>query len=377
MRDRQNHPLRGGSQSPALDRRKFVGGMAATSVVIAATGARAQQALPVVALASGHLPVEVMAAGRECNPRRETCPHPSWVAFFAEMSAQGFVEGENVTYSVASGIENMSSLRLQGRRLEAIGGGMAGSGAVAVFTDSYWIGIGAGLAEEDVPVVFTVSDAVATGLVASLEQPGGKVTGVNVGGGADTEGARLDLLARAVPSANTIAYLIRDQVSSPTKMGERLIDAAQGTASRLNKNLVMAPIDELRNEAVMDSTQWQRAFFDLVSGGPDALLVAQIHDPLVAPRAFGQYAFAARLPAIAPWREFAESGGLMSYGAKPTAVFTQGAQQLAAVLKGASPADLPVQQPAEMELVVNLNTARHIGITIPDALVAEATEVIG
>ena len=147
--------------------------------------------------------------------------------------------------------------------------------------------------------------------------------------------------------------------------GEALIGAAQDAAGRLNKNLVIAFVSNMMNDPVMDATQWQRAFFDAAAAGPDALVVAQQRDPLNTPATIGGLAFAAKLPAIAPWRAFAEAGGLKSYGANQAAAYARGAQQVAVVLRGAaSPADIPVQQP-EMELVVNAQAAAHIGITHP------------
>lgn len=355
-----------GSGLLEMGRRAFLGGVAGSAALVA-MGARAQQAPPVVALVSGHLPVDVMIEGEDGDP--------GWAAFLAEMRTQGFVEGETVTYTRTSGIQYMASIRLQGRRLQGLSRNYL-EGATAVFTDSYWVGVGAGIEDGDTPVVIATDDVLGTGLVASVEKPGGKVTGVTTAGGYGAEGTRLELLSSAVPGARTVAYMIRDQSASPTMAGEALIGAAQDAAGRLNKNLVIAFVSNMMNDPVMDATQWQRAFFDAAAAGPDALVVAQQRDPLNTPATIGGLAFAAKLPAIAPWRAFAEAGGLMSYGANQAAAYARGAQQVAVVLRGAaSPADIPVQQP-EMELVVNAQAAAHIGITIPDLVMSMATEVI-
>jgi ABC-type uncharacterized transport system substrate-binding protein len=215
-----------------------------------------------------------------------------------------------------------------------------------------------------VPIVVTTgSDPVRDGLVASLNRPGGNVTGVSFL--ATMMGSkRLDLLRQLVPTATTIAYLVNPN-SPNTEADRREVQAA---AQALGQQLLVIDVSSERDI--------ETAFATLVQRGAGALQVGvgaflnSHRDRIVA------LAAQHPIPAIYSLREFAAAGGLMSYGTNIMDGYRQAGIYTGRILKGEKPADLPVIQPTKFELVLNLKTAKALGIEIPDKLVALADEVI-
>jgi putative ABC transport system substrate-binding protein len=219
-------------------------------------------------------------------------------------------------------------------------------------------------ATSTIPIVFTGSgDPVGQGLVASLARPGGNLTGVSIITG-EMMPKRLELLSELVPQAGVIALLVNP--NTPTV--ERVIQDMQ-EAARVKG--VQLPILKARTEGEIDD-----AFATLVQGHAGAVVVAT--DPFFNSRREQFVALASRhaVPAIYYWREFPASGGLISYGPSLTAAYRLAGTYTGKILKGAKPADLPVQQPTTFELVVNLKTAKALGLAVPQALLARADEVI-
>jgi len=214
-----------------------------------------------------------------------------------------------------------------------------------------------------IPIVFAGSgDPVATGLVASLARPGGNVTGLS-NQQADITGKRVQLLRDVVPGLRRMAIL--GNTSNPAialEMGD-----AQAAAHMLG--LDVATFEIRRAEDIAPG-------FEPLKGRVDALYVAG--DPLTNANRFRiiTLALAARLPTIFPNRDYVEPGGLMSYGSKAVDLYRHAADFVDKVLRGAKPADLPVEQPTKFDLVINLTTAGALGITVPPTLRALATEVI-
>jgi putative ABC transport system substrate-binding protein len=215
-----------------------------------------------------------------------------------------------------------------------------------------------------VPIVFMgVGDAVAMGLVTSLARPGGNLTGfTNLIG--DLLAKRLELLCEVVPTAKVIALLVNPSATN----AERIIRDMQ-EAVRVKG--VQLPILKAGVESEIDA-----AFASLVELHADALLVAG--DAFFASRREQFVALASRhaVPTIYPWPPFVAAGGLISYGIDNDTVWRQAGNYAGRILKGAKPADLPVQQPTTFELVVNLKTAEALGLTVPPSILARATEVI-
>ena len=215
-----------------------------------------------------------------------------------------------------------------------------------------------------IPIVFTSgSDPVADGLVASLARPGGNLTGISF---LTTQlyPKRLQLLSEAVPRAGSIAMLVN---ANGPNTGDNLQEAT-AAAETLGKEFI-----PLR---VATDADFEPAFASLEHQKTAALVVQT--DPFIDFRVDQLVALAARyrVPAIYGFRQFPLAGGLMSYGVSIAGVYHQAGQYAGKILAGAKPADLPVQQPTKFEAVVNLKTAKSLGLTMPQTILAGADEVI-
>jgi putative ABC transport system substrate-binding protein len=208
-----------------------------------------------------------------------------------------------------------------------------------------------------------ISDPVGNGLIASLARPGGNLTGVSPRN-TELHPKRLELLSELVPQARVIALLVNPN----NPQTERIIRDVQEAARAKG---VQLPILKASTESEIDA-----AFATLVQLQAGALFVTA--DPFFSSRREQLLALSSHqaVPAIYAWHEFAAAGGLISYGASVPATYRQGGILVGEILKGAKPADLPVQQPTKFELVINLKTAKALGLTIPPAVLALADEVI-
>jgi putative ABC transport system substrate-binding protein len=215
-----------------------------------------------------------------------------------------------------------------------------------------------------IPIVFTTGgDPVRSGLIASLNRPGGNVTGItNLT--AELEPKRLEILHELVPAAQSIAVLV-----NPAYQDVQLRVNEIQTASRVVGKQIH--VLEASTESDIDA-----AFAGLVNARTGGLLVSS--DPFFFSRRYQIVALAARyaVPAIYQWREFAQIGGLISYGASRSYAQHEAGIYVGKILKGAKPSELPVQQAVKLELVINLNTSRVLGLTVPPMLLARADEVI-
>jgi putative tryptophan/tyrosine transport system substrate-binding protein len=217
-----------------------------------------------------------------------------------------------------------------------------------------------------IPIVFLIGiDAVSAGLVASFARPGGNLTGFSFIG-VELMPKRLELLSELVPQTRMIALLVNP--NNPTPIAERAIEDMQ-VATRAKG--VQLPILKAATESEIDA-----AFATLVQLHAGALIVGA--DPFFDSRREQLVALASRhaVPAIYAWREYADSGGLISYGPSISAEYRQVGIYAGRILKGANPADLPVQQPVTFELVINLKTAKALGLTVPQSFLMRADEAI-
>ena len=218
-----------------------------------------------------------------------------------------------------------------------------------------------------VPIVFaTVPDPVATGLVISLARPGGNITGLS-NLNADLVGKGLEYLTQAVPTARRVAVLWQ-----PGAFGERtekeMLKAAEVAAGVLGIQLQFV---EARAPADID-----KAFSEITGTRADALTIF-VSGMLLGERSrLVDFAVRNRLPALYTFRELVDAGGLMSYGTSLADLFRRAASYVDKILKGTKPADLPVEQPIKLELVINLKTAQALGLTVPQTLLARADQVI-
>jgi ABC-type uncharacterized transport system substrate-binding protein len=326
-----------------LKRREFITLLGGTAVAWP-LGVRAQPAMPVI----GYL-----------DPRSPHTMADQLHAFRQGLKDSGYVEGENVAieYRWAEGqFDLLPALAadLVGRRVAVIA---TNGGPAAAFA--------AKAATTTIPIVFSVAeDPVRLGLVASLARPGGNLTGVNLVLG-ELTAKRLGLLRELVPGAARVAVLVNPTNSTNAETTLRDVEPA-ARAVGLQIQLLKAST----------SQEIEAAFASFVRERPDALFVG--HDTFLTSRRVQLVHLATRhaVPATYALRDFAEVGGLMSYGVNITDSSRQFGRYVGRVLKGEKPADLPVVQPTKFELVINLKTARALGLTIPPGVLAIADEVI-
>ncbi len=272
--------------------------------------------------------------------------------FSQGLKEQGFVEGENVAIEyrwAENQIDRLPALAtdLVSRRVAVIA---ATGGPAAAFA--------AKTATTNIPVVFIVNeDPVTLGLVTSLARPGGNLTGINIIIG-ELVAKQLELLHELVPAAERIALFINPENTVIANTTVRDVNSAA------------RPLG-LQIQTVKATTRGEidAAFTTFVRGQPDALFVSP--DPY-----FVQSRHTASIPAIYASREIVEVGGLMSYGTNIRDAYRQVGVYTGRILKGAKPADLPVEQASKFELVINHQTARMLGIVLPPSLLATADEVI-
>ena len=214
-----------------------------------------------------------------------------------------------------------------------------------------------------IPIVFAIAtDPVGDGLVASLARPGGNATGLS-GVQTDTAGKRLELLREVVPALRRVAIIVN--VGNPAAVLER--SEAQAAAKTLG--LESVPLEIRRAEDIAPA-------FEALKGRADALYVCS--EPLVSVNRvrINTLALAARLPTMYSQRDFVDGGGMISYGPNFTGQFRRAAELVDKILRGTKPADIPVEQPTKFELIINLTTAKVLGIEVPATVRARADEII-
>ncbi len=326
-------------------RRAFIGTLAG-GLLAAPLAAEAQQAAKVARI--GFLAVNL-------------APNPHLLEAFRQgLRDLGYIEGRNVVieYRDAEGkFERLPALaaELVALRVDVI---LAGGTAQA---------LAAKQATRTLPIVFAQAvDPVASGLVTSLARPGGNVTGLS-NLTSELVGKCLELIKQAVPGVSRVAVLWQ-----PGKLGERtekdLLKGADVAARALGVRLQFV---EARGPADLD-----RSFLDMTRAHAGVLAVLPGTMFGSERRRLVDLAAKNRLPAVYTSREFVDAGGLMSYGPSIADVFRRAATYVDKILKGAKPADLPVEQPTKFELVINLKTAKALGLTIPPSLLQGADEVI-
>jgi putative ABC transport system substrate-binding protein len=270
----------------------------------------------------------------------------------------GYVEGQNleVVYRFAAG----QAERYPGLAAELVA--LPVELIVALGTPA---SVAAKRATEAIPIVLQTGDPVATGLVRDLAHPGGNVTGFS-GQAADAEGKRLELLKELLPSLSRVAVLV-NPANSFTAV---LLDNARSGAIALGLRL-----DPVEASSVADL---ERALTALRSDRPGAVLVTADRGPLMIGRTrIAEFLMTNRLPSISSFYEHVQAGGLMAYAANYHATYRRNvALVIDKIFKGTKPGDLPVQQPTEFELILNLKTAKALGLEIPATLLARADEVI-
>jgi putative ABC transport system substrate-binding protein len=279
-------------------------------------------------------------------------------AFRQGLKEVGYVEGENIAIEYRWAENELD-------RLPALAAELVSRRVAVIAASSTPAAFAAKRATTTIPIVFEVGfDPVEVGLVASLNRPGGNLTGVT-NSGVEVAAKQVELLHELVPTATRIALLVNP--SNPT-LTERLLRNTQVTAAKLGLQL-----EVLNASAERD---FERVFATLTQLRAGALVIGA--DALFIEQARQLAALTARhaVPASFHFREFVAAGGLMSYGGSITDAHRLAGIYAGRILKGDNPADLPVVQVTKLELVINLKTARALGITVPLTLQAAADEVI-
>jgi putative tryptophan/tyrosine transport system substrate-binding protein len=331
-----------------MNRRAFIASSGA-AILVARLAAEAQQAAKIARI--GYL-----------SPNLATSPHLR-EAFRQGLRDLGYVEGRNlvIEYRDAEG---------KFERIPALAAELVALKVHVIVTEgaNTAVPLAAKQATRTLPIVFaSAADPVGSGLVTSLARPGGNVTGL---GGFLTElvGKRLELLTQAVPGVGQVAVLWL-----PGVYGERtekeMLTGAEVAARGLGVRLQFV-------EATRDPADFDRAFSDMTRARAGALTVLPSNMFRQEHRRLVDLAAKNRLPAVYPFRQVVEAGGLMSYAASLTDSSRRAATYVDKILKGAKPGDLPVEQPTKFELVINLKTAKALGLTIPPSVLARADRVI-
>jgi putative ABC transport system substrate-binding protein len=321
------------------DRRAFIAGTLA--LLAAPDGARAQPAKPVRRIGV------LATASSASDPRIEALRHG--------LRELGYVEGQGIAIEYRLGSED---------RLPALAAELVHLKVEVIVALTTTDVEAARQATSTIPIVFGgASDPVASGFVGSLARPGGNITGAsNVF--AQLGAKRLELLKETLPEVTRVAVFANSSLSYHQSMLADLEDAACTLRVQLQ-------VLELDGRSDLD-----RAFATLDRGHAGALLV--LPNPGVFPERsrFIALASSRRLPSFFVSREYAEAGGLMSYGPSQPELYRRAATYVDRILKGAKPADLPVEQPTKVELIINLKTAKALGLTIPQSVLLRADEVI-
>jgi len=280
-----------------------------------------------------------------------------WVAAFVQRLRElGWIEGRTIAieYRWAEG---------RSARANEIAAEFVRLKVDVIVTHSAELVVAAKQATSVIPIVFGLAaDPVGSGLVASLARPGGNVTGLSVQG-TDLAGKRFELLREIVPGLRWLAVIANAGASGA------VLEMREAQAAARALGLEVATPEIRRAEDIVPA-------FEALNGHAQALYVAS--DPLLyANRVrINTLALGARLPTMHATREYVEAGGLMSYGANYPDLFRRAGDYVDKILRGAKPADLPVEQPTKFDLVVNLITAKVLGLTVPPTVLARADEVI-
>ncbi len=285
---------------------------------------------------------------------------PFWVRrFLEELRRLGYVEGENVV------VQRYSAEGHQ-ERFAALAREVVTSEPDLIVMNYSVLARAFQAATSTIPLVGIVADPVRTGLVSSLARPGGSFTGVSVDAGAGLLGKRLQLLKELLPSIQRVAYFGAPVGEWNGPNGQEL----RAAGGHLGLTVFGVLSDEI------DPQEVRRLFHEAIRERADAAVVSAGGYFLAHRQLIVELAAANRLPAMYAFRDFIEAGGLAAYGPDLGEAAEHLASQVDQVLKGAKPGDVPVQQASKFALVLNITTARALGLTIPPTLLARADEVI-
>ncbi|MBI3758604.1 MAG: ABC transporter substrate-binding protein [Deltaproteobacteria bacterium] len=282
---------------------------------------------------------------------------PNFSAFFEELRRLGYAEGTNliVARRSADGDE---------RRILDLAHELAELKPAAIFAITNRAVAALKATTTTIPIVAFVADPVFYGLAAYLARPGGNITGFTVDAGREFSEKLLALLKEAIPTAAKIALL------NP-RGAVRNREGYEEAAKSLRFTPIAVPLDP-----PVDEREYRRAFSVMARDRVDAVYVTVAPENYVHRRTIAKLAVEAKLPTIFAFHEPGEAGGLMAYTFDSRAIYRGAAGYIDLILKGANPAEMPFQQPAKWKLIINLKTAKALGLAIPESLLARADEVI-
>src|SRR5215470_261147 len=278
-------------------------------------------------------------------------------AFQQGLRELGYVEGKNVAFEIRNSEGD-------GQELAALASQLVGLKVDVILAVNTPGALAARNATTTIPIVITrVADPLESGLVSSLSRPGGNITGLSFMS-TDISGKRLALLKEMLPSVSRVAALW-DQRNPGASM---IVDAMKAPSRQLGLELLLLPIQ--------GPSDLIGAFQTAKSGRVEALTV--VDDVVITSHRIEILSLAEkdRLPVVSQYKALAEAGALMAYGPSTHAIYQRAAYYVDRILKGAKPGDLPVEQPSKFDLVINLKTAKTLGLEIPASLLARADEVI-
>jgi putative ABC transport system substrate-binding protein len=288
----------------------------------------------------------------------ETGGGTAWRAFFRELRRLGYVEGQNLIierYSAEGHHERYADIARQ----------IVTSTPDLIVTGTNPVVLAFKAATSAIPVVAFMVDPLKAGLVASLARPGGTLTGITLDPGIELWGKRLELLKEAIPSTTRAVFLaMRDGWED--SFGQALQDIGKQLGISLTAVLPQAGTP----------AEMERVFAAMAQQRPDAVLVSGEGDLYANRLLIVELAEKNRLPAMCPYRDYVEAGGLMAYTVDLAELLKHLAGNVHQILNGAKPGDIPIYQPNKFQLLINLKTAKNLGVTIPRPLLARADEVI-
>jgi putative tryptophan/tyrosine transport system substrate-binding protein len=330
-----------------MRRREFIAGL-----LLAATKGRAQAQQPAkmhrIAIAS---PSILLADMTETGP-------PGWRAFFAGLRRLGYIEGDNLT------VERYSTDKEE--RFAELARDVVDRKPDLIFASSSRMVLRFKVATTVIPIVGITADPLASGIVTNLARPGGNITGVSAdAGGLEIWGKRLALLSEVVPGTSRVSYLASRTVWENT--GAAIREVAQRLAIFIAPSLLEGSITE---------PEYRRVFATISEQHVDAMLVGDQPEHYTYGWLIAALAQENRVPAIYTYSDTVKLGGLMAYAYDVVGIFRHAADQIGEILKGTNPGQIPYYQSTKFELVINLKTAKELGIELPPSLLARADEVI-
>jgi ABC-type uncharacterized transport system substrate-binding protein len=289
----------------------------------------------------------------------ESGGNPNYAALFKELRRLDYIEGVNLVVTRYSG-------EGQEERFPELCREIVRTKPDVIVTASTRLVLSFKAATDTVPVVGAMGDPVPVGIVANIARPGGNITGVSSVAGPEIWGKRLQVLREAVPTASKVGFLGSRQLWNLPST-----DVLRKAAQELKISLLGPPI-----ESPIQGEEYRRTLGAMAQEHVDAVIIGDQTENITYRQLIIDLLRAAKLPAIFPFREYFEIGGLLAYGPSGPDIYRRLAVYIDQILKGAQPGDLPIYLMSKFELLINLTTAKALGLTIPPSLLVRADEVI-